>query len=193
MKKIILFHLLFLSTIGAQSHDYTNTYDQRMGIFPNFCTYEKLTNSSIYYCFEGFYNVIGSRCAQIETRLGYNMMCNDNDYLCPYLSAGWLKGYKNDNLFKKANIFFGALGLAYDHEILSIFHIGFRSELLLGSKIKDSKNNLIYGFEGRIPITFYFGEKRKFDFRLEPFAIFLNEKTHSSDLWGLLFNLGYKY
>lgn len=197
MKKIILFLSLYTYLFSQSSTSYSTIFNERLGVFPNIITYENLTKSSPYYAFEGFYNVIGSKCAQIEARFGYNMAFNDHDYLCPYLAGGWLKGFKNDckkeNIFYHANIFFGALGLTYNHEILSIFHLGFRSELLLGSKVKHGKNNLTYGFEGRVPITFLYGHKGKYDLRFEPFAIFMSEKQSSNDLYGLLISLGFKF
>lgn len=197
MKKIFLFYLILADLCSYSTSSYIKNYDNRLALFPNFFSYDNIKKESLYYALEGFYNLIGSQCAQTELRIGYNMVVGDNDYFCPYLCGGWLKSFKNDviknNFLNRANIFFGGLGLCYDHEILSIFHVGFRSELLIGSSIKKSTHCFTYGFEGRLPITFYFGHKGKYDFRLEPFAIFLSTNNGSSDLWGLIANFGYKF
>jgi hypothetical protein len=194
MKKIILFTVLFGSIVAATP---AYSYKNRIGLLPNIASFEHLQKNDLYYALEGFYNLIGTKCAQAEARIGYNFDFKDTDYLCPYFATGWLKGFRKtcdeNNLFDHANIFFGALGLCYDHEILSIFHVGFRSELLMGSFMKNSQNELTYGFEGRVPMTFLFGSKGRCDFRFEPFAIFLSKKDRSSDLWGLLLSFGYKY
>lgn len=197
MKKIFLCFFFQTLLLADTSSYYIKNYENRVALFPNFLTYEKIANASLYYSFEGFYNIIGSRCAQIETRIGYNMNFKNNDYFCPYVAGGWLKSFHStcakNNTLDQLSLFFGGLGLCYDHEILSIFHIGFRSEILLGSSVKAKKDHLTYGFEGRVPLTFYFGHKGKYDFRLEPFAIFLSNNNTSCDLWGLILSLGYKF
>lgn len=195
MKKIILFYILSSVILSNLTGKEYNQFDHRIGLFPNFFSYEKIKKESLYLGAEGFYNVIGSRFAQVEARLGYNLSMQGNDLLCPYAGVGWLKSFSKPNLkdchFPYGQMFFGSLGLSYNHELLSIFYLGFRSEILLGSAT--NKNNFTYGFEGRIPITFLFGHKGKFDFRLEPFAIFLSEKSISSDFYGLLLSMGFKF
>lgn len=182
---------LIALTMNANS---ATSFDYRVSASANYLSFEKIAPSTLYLGFEGFYNLIGSRIAELEARIGYNLKYNNNDYLCPYVGGGVFKSFSNSCLekhkeFKKSAFGYGSLGLFYDHQILSIFHLGFRSELMLGSQ----NNELIYGFQGRIPVCFLFGGKQAFDLRFEPFAIFFSKKETSFDFYGLLILLGYKF
>jgi hypothetical protein len=149
---------------------------------------------------------------EAELRMGYNFFYNGKDHVTPFAGVGAVRDYKsehwnnfviiNGGIFtdhvsvKKPAVLYGVLGFLYDHEFNRWFTVGSNFKFLIGGS-SSSKHvewgNPVTGLDIAIPITFRFGYKRHWDFRIEPFDIYLNGQNFSRNYLGFRSTLGYRF
>jgi len=177
-------------------------YDNRVVMFiPFHQCYERIKTEAFYVGAEAF--LVGSKKNHIllnsELRAGYNFFLNQKDHLTPFAGAGYIEDfYFHDNIHlrHKPGIAYGTLGFLYTHEFTSVFNLGINGKVMIGGPV--SKNHFnwgspVIGTQFSVPITFRFGRDRHWDFRLEPFNLYLRGSRASRDYSGCLVTLGYRF
>jgi hypothetical protein len=197
-------------------------YHNRMTCFSPFhqC-YERIKNDAFYAGVEGWLIPAYSEkrthtILDAEFRMGYNFFCNGTNHVTPLVGVGMFEDFKvnhhnyhytdkNGEIIsahykhKKMALVYAAVGFLYDHEFNSIFNLGLNSKGLFGAAVIDNspdKNDwgkFIAGVDVAMPITFRFGKNRHWDFRIEPFDIFIHGQENSMNYIGLRNTLGYRF
>ncbi|MCB1107252.1 MAG: hypothetical protein KDK76_04065 [Chlamydiia bacterium] len=159
---------------------------------------------------------------KIEARLGYNYLLAGRNHLTPIIGGGIFGdsrsyhyerhktytylhyvGNEVDTFeidyisYKKVQlpaVYYGLFGVLYDHEFNSIFNLGLYAKGLVGGNSGGKRwGNPIFGFDITVPITFRFGKERHWDFRLEPFDIYINGREINRNYFGCRCAFGYRY
>jgi len=191
-------------------------YHNRMAVFgPAHQVYERIKTDALYAGIEAWLvNVENSKShhsllGEAEFRMGYNYFYNGRDHVTPFLGVGFIKNYRSHNddsyfwghdskhrFIKLPAVAYGVLGFLYDHEFNSIFNLGFNLKGMVGGGVNKKNHdwgNPVYGFDASLPITFRFGHKRHWDFRIEPFDIYLRGKDINMNYFGFRSTLGYRF
>lgn len=195
-------------------------YHNRMAVFgPLHQAYERIKNDDVYIGVEGWLvpTYRGGKhkaISEFEVRGGYNFFYYGRDHVSPFIGLGVFKDFSekhtheyvivNNSLVdsghkKRSNpaVVYTTVGFLYNHEFNSIFNLGFNLKALLGGSVhnkkKESLGNTVGGFDASLPITFRFGHKRHWDYRLEPFDLFLAGNKHSENFFGFRSTLGYRF
>lgn len=184
-------------------------YHNRMSVFgPFHQAYERIKTDAFYAGVEAwFINTISDRdscLGEAEARFGYNFFYNGRDHVTPFVGVGVIKDFRKDHVEDeffhhygiKPAVVYGVFGMLYDHEFNRLFNLGFNLKGLVGGPVK--KKNLdwgspVVGIDVAIPITFRFGYKRHWDFRIEPFYIYLHGSQVSRDYFGGRSTIGYRF
>ena len=176
-------------------------YHNRMIVFaPFYQGYERIKPDAFYVGVEGIFTPIWPQKHEAwlineELRMGYNFFCNGRDHVTPFAGAGYLEvSHHNHGI----NIGYGTLGFLYDHEFNTIFNLGLNGKILMGSPVAGKhhlKNwgSFVIGSNVSLPITFRFGHHRHWDFRIEPFNIYLRGSKASETFWGFANSIGYRF
>lgn len=197
-------------------------YHNRMTCFsPLHQCYERIKNNAFYAGVEawvasGFSEKRNHPILDAEFRMGYNFFWSGREHFTPLIGVGFFKDFKavhhrltfvdEDNEIgscdvkhHKAEIIYATLGFLYDHEFNSIFNLGLNAKGLFGAPIIEfvpteyDWGKSIVGVDVAMPITFRFGKNRHWDFRIEPFDIYIHGKISSMNYVGLRNTLGYRF
>ncbi|MGD0665191.1 MAG: hypothetical protein ABSA17_05625 [Rhabdochlamydiaceae bacterium] len=177
-------------------------YHNRMAVFgPLHQVYERTETDAFYVGVEAWITeAIGSRhssaIGEAELRFGYNLFYNKRDHLTPFAGGGFIKAYHHHRHREIPGIGYGVVGLLYDHEFNSIFTLGTNFKLMGGGAASHKKHhwgNYAVGVDLSIPMTFRFGNRRHWDFRIEPFNIYLHGKNSNVYYFGGRSTLGYRF
>lgn len=150
-----------------------------------------------------------------ELRFGYNFFYNGKDHITPIIGGGFIKDLTKITAqtsswnsqhgyytvigryhYKIPGLGYGTLGFLYDHEFNTIFNLGFNCKGMIGAGGSNSHFNWgspIIGVDMALPITFRFGYKRHWDFRIEPFYQYLHGSKNSIGYVGFRGTAGYRF
>ena len=178
-------------------------YRNRIAVFDlSHITYERTKTNSLYAGAEVWLLPV-TRNNQLlgegEFRMGYNFFWNGKDHFTPIAGIGYLQEFhkRHHCLHKhKPGIVYGTFGFLYDHEFTKTFNLGFNVKGLLGGPVSERRfdwGSTVAGIDVSLPITFRFGHKRRWDFRLEPFNIFLQGTHHSANYFGGRSTIGLRF
>ncbi|MBS0620667.1 MAG: hypothetical protein JSS61_04325 [Verrucomicrobia bacterium] len=205
MKSKALFALLFLSsyTFADQAPPQEPRYIQyhnRISVFsPCHQTYERIKNDAFYAGVEAYAvsAINKSDCNTLldaELRMGYNFFFRGREHITPFAGIGYVQDfYKHHHL---QGVLYGSLGFLYTHEFNTIFNLGLNGKLLVGGPVTGGEHHWgapVVGADLALPITFRFGKDRHWDYRIEPFALFLHGSENSEDFWGFRGTIGYRF
>jgi hypothetical protein len=205
----------------AEPHFYE--YNNRMAVFnPFHQVYERTKPHAYYvgveawltYTWSSQHYAEGSAflLGEAELRMGYNFFYNGRDHVTPFAGVGVVKDFKsehhtnfaivNGELFTrrvsvhKPAVVYGVFGFLYDHEFNDFFTIGSNFKFLIGgspTKRRVNWGSPVTGVDISIPITFRFGHQRHWDFRLEPFDLYLHGQNFSRNYLGFRSTVGYRF
>jgi len=159
---------------------------------------------------------------EAEFHMGYNFLLASRNHLTPFLGVGVFGDFGNYSYeiertytyhyytlyyeheytstrtyhksFHLPPLIYGTAGIKYDHEFNSIVNLGTNFKALIGGSTSSRKwENPIFGFECGIPLTLCFGKDRHWDFRFEPFDIFLINSDFYNNFFGIHLSFGYRY
>lgn len=150
---------------------------------------------------------------EAEFRLGYNFFYNGRDHLTPFIGVGAIRDVSSlrfeENVYYNGEIYsrhhhdermktigYGVIGFLYDHEFNRCVCLGSNLKFLVGGASSGkyhSWGNPVVGFDLSVPLTFRCGYKRHWDFRIEPFDIYLNGRTTSFNYFGFRSTIGYRF
>jgi hypothetical protein len=133
-----------------------------------------------------------------ELRMGYNFFLNGRDHLTPVVGVGFVEDFfrKHHRTRHRPGVVYGLTGLLYDHEFNTIFTLGINAKFLGGGPVGNRRfewGSPVIGSDVSLPITFRFGHKRHWDYRIEPFDIFLHGSKTSQNYFGFRNSLGYRF
>ena len=186
-------------------------YHNRMAVFfPLHQAYERIKPNDLYVGVEAFFTLIfGTKhigyVAEGEFRMGYNFFWNNRDHFRPIAGIGALStedtgrrhhGHRHD---WKPGILYGTLGFLYDHEFNSVVNLGVNLKGIIGGTPHKRRHRrgwgsgAVGGFDVAVPLTFRFGRNRHWDFRIEPFNLFLAGSKVVHDVFGFRNTIGYRF
>jgi hypothetical protein len=185
------------------SDPHFNEYHNRISVFsPCYQNYERTKTDSIYAGVSAYYepeiNHDRRYLLNTELRMGYNYFFNGRDHLTPFAGVGYLQDFHTHHHHTKhqPGIVYGAVGFLYDHEFNTIFNLGFNMKLLLGGATSQKHfqwGSPVGGVDTSLPITFRFGRNRHWDYRIEPFNIYVRGSKASQDYFGFRNSIGYRF
>lgn len=181
-------------------------YNNRMTVFaPLYQSYERTKPDAFYWGLVGYAtNVINEKghydvFAQADFRLGYNYFYNGRDHFTPYVGIGWINA-AHHHLRSHNGVLFGELGFLYDHEFNRCFNLGVNLKGLVGGTVGSENHRrhswgdgVAFGFDIGVPFTFRFGKDRHWDFRLEPFNVYLHGSKHQHNYFGFRNAFAYRF
>lgn len=178
-------------------------YHNRVILFSPFHQgYERIKPNAYYVGVEGYLTIdsygINPFFVDAELRMGYNFFFNGREHITPVGGIGYFEDFRkrHHHSHHKPGIVYGSVGFLYDHEFNTIFNLGVTAKFLIGGPV--SKKHFdwgapVVGADVSLPITFRFGHKRHWDYRIEPFNIYLHGSNASQDYWGFRNSLGYRF
>lgn len=170
-------------------------YNNRMSVFsPLHQAYERTQPNAYYAGVEGWFACPG--IAEAELRMGYNFFWNGRDHFTPFAGVGVFKNVHHHHHHSKPAIVYGTVGILYDHEFNSWFNLGFNVKGIFGGPVNEKHfdwGSPVVGVDTALPITFRFGHKRHWDYRIEPFNIYLHGSNASRDYFGFRNTIGYRF
>ena len=193
-------------------------YHNRMAVFvPLHQVYERLKPNALYAGLEAwglnsmsskgdhaYYSAIG----EIEFRMGYNFLYHGRDHLTPFAGIGVFKDWKNyvtsdgwsgyhyEYHYMLPVLGYGTVGFLYEHEFSRLLAVGTNLKGIIGGSLSSPEvtwGDAVVGFDFALPITFRFGKARHWDFRFEPFDIYLHGSDQARNYFGLRSTFGYRF
>jgi hypothetical protein len=179
-------------------------YHNRVILFAPFHQgYERIKPDAFYVGIEGFLasglnKGKDNTLLDLELRMGYNFFFKEKDHLTPFVGIGFVEDFfrHHDHLSHKPGIVYGTTGFLYDHEFNTIFSLGINAKLLIGGPVSKKRfdwGSPVIGTDISLPITFRFGHHRHWDYRIEPFNMYLHGSKASQDYFGFRNSLGYRF
>jgi len=183
-------------------------YHNRMAVFgPFHQAYERIKTDAFYVGVEAWLlsTIAPHRdtLGEAEIRFGYNFFYNSRDHVTPFVGAGVIHDFRehrvNERFYhyrSRPPVVYGVFGMLYDHEFNRLFNLGFNVKGLIGGPVKKKTldwGSPVVGVDVAIPITFRFGYKRHWDFRIEPFYIYLHGSQTSQNYFGGRSTIGYRF
>ena len=161
--------------------------------------YERIKPDAFYVGVEGYLAPIftneGAVLLDTQLRMGYNFFFNGRDHLTPIAGVGFVR-----DVFEKHHdqpgVVYGTVGLLYNHEVNTIFNLGLDVEFLMGGTVGKNRfewGSPVVGIDVSFPITLRFGHRRHWDYRIEPFNLYLHGPHNSEDYWGFRNSLAYRF
>ncbi len=184
-------------------------YNNRMVVFaPNYQSYERTQPDAFYWGLLGYLtNTINQDgdthpFLQSEFRLGYNYFYNGRDHFTPYAGIGYINDFRKTHhhyrLSTEGETLFGEVGFLYDHEFNTVVNLGINLKGLVGGVVGHQRHHnwgdgAVYGFDVGVPLTFRFGRKRHWDFRFEPFNVYLRASSENHNYFGFRNAFAYRF
>lgn len=182
-------------------------YNNRVMVFtPAHIGYERIKPNAMYVGVEVFKSPIFNRghknsFVDAELRVGHNFFYNDKDHFSPFVMLGTngtnptRSFLKIDYRLKNWGMAYGGVGFLYTHEFDPVFNMGINLKLLVGGSICHKHKKIgspSIGTDVAVPLTFRFGRKKHWDFRLEPFFFGLHGQG-SLGYFGWRNSVGYRF
>jgi len=181
------------NAVITPEHNYANRINfafSRLG-------YERIKPEAFYFGVEAWYVLtygptpFERTIGEAEARVGYNLFFNDEDRLTPIAGVGCFKDFVHH---QKQGLVYGTLGVLYEHHFSHLFDLGVNLKVLGGADVGRSRwGSPIWGYDISVPLTFHFGEKGNWDFRLEPFCIQMFGHRHTHSFGGGQSAFGYRF
>lgn len=198
-------------------------YHNRMIIFsPFYAGYERIKPESLYWGLLGYLTSTIHQHGnhhiffQTEARIGHHYFNNGTDHLIPFAGIGYLNTFiqtKHHRTFifdqpfrnlhahaRQSGVLFAEAGMLYDHEFNKTFNLGVNGKLIVGSAVGPGHERARYfghgavaGFDLGLPLTFRFGGGRHWDFRVEPFDVYLQGTKHRHNYFGFRSAFAYRF
>jgi len=186
-------------------------------------TYERIKSDAFYVGIEAWLTLVVLEgnyelnffpvglIGEAELRMGYNYLFGAKDHFTPFLGAGifndWTKekhheieinsGIAHYTIYKKSRlppVVYGTFGFLYNHEFTNYFTLGLHLKGLIGAPTQNKHwGSPVIGADIALPLTFRFGPSRHWDFRMEPFNIYLHGQNVHRDYLGFRNTLGYRF
>lgn len=179
-------------------------YHNRMVVFAPFHqAYERIKPDAIYAGAEGYLvPLLDSKKEGVlldaELRMGYNFFFNGRDHLTPFAGLGYFQDhFKFDRDHRhRPGVVYGAVGFLYNHEFDKTYNLGVNVKFLTGGAVEEKHfdwGSAIVGTDIAIPATFRFGKNRNWDYRLEPFNLYLHGSNASENYFGFRNTVAYRF
>ncbi len=172
-------------------------YQNRLNFNLSRIGYERIKPKAVYFGLEAWYVLtmgpfpLEWTLLEAEARIGYNLFFNDEDRLTPIVGFGYFKDFVHH---QRQGLLYGTAGFLYEHKFSNLFDIGVNLKVLVGGDVGKSRwGNPVLGYDISTPLTFHFGEKRNWDFRLEPFYIQMFAHNHAHNFGGGRSAFGYRF
>ncbi len=191
------------STEEKKEPNFIQYHNRMIVFFPLHQGYERIKPDAFYVGLEGYLASVLNKgndnlLLDAELRMGYNFFLNGRDHLTPFAGIGFVEDFfkRHDHVRHNPGVVYGAMGFLYDHEFNTIFNLGLHAKFLIGGPVGNKHfdwGTPVVGSDVSLPITFRFGHKRHWDYRIEPFNIYLHGSNDSQDYWGFRNSLGYRF
>ncbi len=179
-------------------------YHNRVALFmPFHQVYERIKNEAFYVGVDIWAASVMNKnhentLLDAELRMGYNFFFNGRDHFTPFAGLGFVEDFweHHHHEHHHPGIVYGTMGFLYNHEFNTIFNLGVNGKFILGGPISEKHFKWgcpVAGFDIALPITFRFGYRRHWDFRLEPFYMYLGGTEQSQDYSGFRNTIGYRF
>lgn len=179
-------------------------YHNRIAVFfPNHQTYERIKNNALYGGVEAFYVPVLNKdhdnmLLDAEVRMGYNFFLNGKDHITPFGGIGYVQDFfhQDHRTVHRPGVVYGTAGFLYMHEFRSFFELGLNAKFILGGPISHNHRHWgspVVGMDAALPITFRFGHHKHWDFRIEPFDMFLRGSRLFQNYFGFRSTVGYRF
>lgn len=179
-------------------------YHNRVILFAPFHQgYERIKPDAFYVGVEAYIAPVLNKSddnmlVDAELRMGYNLFYNGRDHLTPFAAFGFVKDFYGTRHHEhhKPGILYGAAGFLYDHEFTRNYSLGFNAKLMVGGPVSEKHydwGSPVVGTDLALPFTIRFGYKRHWDYRIEPFFMYLHGSDNAQDYFGFRSNLGYRF
>jgi hypothetical protein len=180
-------------------------YHNRLIILaPSYQGYERIKPRAFYVGIEAVVDSVLNKGSDhvlfdTELRMGYNFFFQERDHLTPFAGLGYLEDYgfhHHHHIHHKPGIGYGTLGFLYNHEFNTIFNLGLDAKVLFGgpeNKKHFNWGSFVVGTNVSIPFTFRFGSHRHWDYRIEPYNVYLHGTNKSADYVGLRSSFAYRF
>ena len=165
--------------------------------------YERIKPDAFYVGVEAFLVPVANKdhdnsLLDAELRMGYNFFFNGRDHVTPFAGVGFVEDFfrEHHRTHHRPGIVYGTMGFLYDHEFNTIFNLGLNAKVLLGGPVSHKEfdwGSPVVGADVAIPITFRFGRNRHWDYRIEPFNMYLHGSNESQNYFGFRSSLGYRF
>ncbi len=191
-------------------------YHNRMMVFTGFhqC-YERIKTNALYAGIDAWVapTTNGHGLWEAEFRMGYNLFYNGRDHFTPIAGVGYVQDIETEEQWAyvldngnwvethhsehhKPGIAYGTIGFLYDHEFNTVFNLGLRLKGLIGGPVSTEHfdwGSPVGGFDASLPITFRFGRKRHWEYRLEPFDVLLYGSEAHRNYFGFRGGFAYRF
>jgi hypothetical protein len=184
-------------------------YHNRIAVFSGLHqTYERIKTDAFYVGVEvwgvpTWSTDHGSDTAflgEAELRFGYNYFYNGRDHVTPFVGVGVIRDFRKEHFgghrTMKPAVAYGVFGFLYEHEFNRLFTLGFNAKGLVGGQVDSDDHdwgNPVGGIDVALPITFRFGYHRRWDFRIEPFDVYLRGSHISRNYFGFRSTVGFRF
>ena len=195
--------VLSMEILAEEQKSLPIQYNNRISIVPTHPCYERIKPNALYVGIEGyvldFVHPKKVHCfLDAEFRMGYNFLFSGKEHLTPFLGIGYFEEFNvcHWEIENIRGIIYGTMGVLYEHEFNRTFSLGLNSKLILGGSVfneLEHKGSFVVGVDTAIPLTFRMGKKKNWDFRLEPFNLYLHQSKCDQVLYGLRSTVGYSF
>jgi hypothetical protein len=174
-------------------------HTNRVAFFYPYLSFEHRKPYNFYINIEGYkLPTFKGNIAKAECLFGYTLLFHDKDYdyLTIAVGMGVFKfGHISEFDFSNKPIRYGIIAVLYEHEFNSFFSLGFNMKALSRCFEYTSVGYKphLEGFEMNLPITFHFGKNNLWDFRLEPFDIYMYKENKTHNRVGIINSIGYRF
>jgi hypothetical protein len=200
--------LLALTILCSVTYPQDPNYSNRLLFIEG---YERIKPNDVYGALIGWIspNYLSQSDAwifEIEGRIGYTASFQQKTTLIPYLCFGYLNDIKRSHKHIRTYLRhmkehtleygYGGYGLMIKHSFNDLFGLGLNLKGMIGKGTIGSfchNNKWANGLDTGLPFTICFGYKRRFDFVVEPFYIFLKSQHDESSYLGTRLSLGLKF
>lgn len=208
---------------GLNPHEIKKEYNNRMIVFaPLYQGYERIEPEALYWGILGYltptlhHHGKHHLFLQTEARIGYHYFNNGQDHLIPFAGVGYINTYiqtKHHRTFflsrpfgqlhahsHQSGVLLAEAGFLYEHECNASFNLGANGKFLIGGALGPSHqrshtwgHGAVAGFDLGLPLTVRFGGNRHWDFRFEPFDVYLQGTKHRHNYFGVRAAFAYRF
>jgi hypothetical protein len=180
-------------------------YHNRIVVFaPNHQGYERIKPNAFYVGVEGFFVPVlnredGNFLLDAELRMGYNFFFKQRHHFTPFAGVGFVQDfirYRHNHFEHKPGIMYGTTGFLYTYETSDVTNVGINAKFIVGDPLSEKHfdwGTPVIGADIALPVTFRFGRGRHWDYRLEPFYMYLHGSNETQDYLGFRSTVGYRF
>lgn len=179
-------------------------YHNRVIVFaPSHQGYERIKPDAFYAGIEAYWAPAVNKghensVLDAELRMGYNCFFNGREHFTPFTGVGYVQNFfkEHRHTYHRPGVAYGTIGFLYDHEFNTIFNLGLNAKVLMGGPVSKKRfewGDFVAGVDVSLPITFRFGYRRHWDYRIEPFNLYLHGSKISQNYFGFRNSIGYRF